>query len=554
MTKIRDILRLRESKLSLRAIGRALRISHPVVMQYARDAEDAGLSYTDIEHISDTELLEKLQGSKAADKRYTKALSWFEYCSRELKRRGVTIQLVWNEYRARQVDGYSYSQFCYHFQVWREAESVTMHVEHKAGDKLFVDFAGERFELTDPRTGTRRAVESFVAVLGSSELCYMEATESQKKEDWIAANEGALHYLGGVPGAIVPDALKSAVHKNDRYEPDINPEFADFARHYGTVILPARSRKARDKALVENAVRLMYMRVYAPLRNRAFGSLEELNEAIRELVDRHNDMQFQRLSVTRRELFEQVERAALKPLPPTRYEHKRFLSLKVQFNYHIELREDRHSYSVPWRYTGKRVRVLYTERMVEIYHDNIRIAAHRRDRTPGGYTTEREHMPERHRLYGEWSPQRILLWATQTGPSVRELVAEVFAHREHPEQAFKSCLGVLNLQKKYGPERLNGACRRALEYGYYSYRGVKEILANGLDRIAQEELFSEPLPEHENVRGTGYYANLGVLQIPPGGLQGPSRPAMDDGLARSDEIGATDDSSGRSTRQEAPNR
>jgi transposase len=509
MTRIREILRLRESHLSQRAIARALRVSHPVVGQYLRDAEAAGLRFADVEHLGDSELLERLAATKAADERYVTAQPWFEYCFGELKRCGVTIQLIWNEYREKHTDGFSYSQFCYHFQVWREADAVTMHIEHKAGDKLFVDFTGERFTITDPRTGEQQPVESFVAVLGASQLCFMQATETQQKEDWIAANEAALHYLCGVPAAIVPDALKSAVNKNDPYDPDLNPAYADFARHYGTVILPARSRKPKDKALVENAVRLMYLRVYAPLRNRVFHSLDELNAAIRRQVDEHNDLRFQRLPLSRRELFEQVERQALRPLPATRYEHKTFLSLKVPFNYHIELREDRHYYSVPWRLKGKRVQVLYTVRMVEIYHDHLRVAAHRRERTPGAYTTDAAHMPPQHRFYHEWSPQRMLDWATATGPAVRELVAEIFARREHHEQASKVCLGILSLQKKYGAERLDRACRRASEYGHYSYRGVKEILANGLDRIVQEELFGDPLPAHANIRGIAYYADLG---------------------------------------------
>ena len=342
MRKIRDIIRLQETGLSYRQIDRALRVSHPVVSQYVRDFAATGLRYADVEAVSDSELLELLAGGKAADARYRELGQWFEYTTRELKRVGVTIHQIWEEYRKQHRAGYSYSQYCYHFQVWRDADEVTMHIEHKAGDKLFVDFAGKKLAVTDPVSRAERNVESFVAVLGASQLGYLQVVETQQKPDVIRASEGALQYIDGVPAAIVPDALKAAVSKADRYEPDLTPGYAAFARHYGAVVLPARAGKAKDKALVEQTVRLMYQRVYAKLRDRTFYSLEELNAAIRPLVDAHNATRFQRLPYSRRELFEQIERDALQPLPATRWELKEFLDLKVQFNYHIEMRADRH--------------------------------------------------------------------------------------------------------------------------------------------------------------------------------------------------------------------
>ena len=366
MRKIRDIIRLREKGLGYRQIGRALRISHPVVSQYARDFAATGLSYAQIKGISDSELMELLAGGRTADARYAALGAWFERCARELKRVGVTIQQLWEEYRQEQPDGYSYSQFCYHFQVWRDGDEVTMHIEHKVGDKLFVDFAGKKLTVSEPRRGGGREVESFVAVLGASQLGYLQAVETQQKADLIAGSTGALEYIGGVPAAIVPDCLKSAVTKADLYEPDLNRAYAAFARHYGMVVLPARSRKPKDKALVEQTVRLMYQRVYAKLRDRTFYSIDELNAAIRPLVDAHNATRFQRLPYSRRELFDRIERAALQPLPAERFELMQTLDLKVQFNYHIELREDRHYYSVPWRLKGTRVQVLYNDLMVEM--------------------------------------------------------------------------------------------------------------------------------------------------------------------------------------------
>jgi len=507
MRKIRDIIRLRESGLSYRQIGRALRISHPVVSQYARDFEATGLRYGDIKEIGDSELLELIAGGRKADDRYQALGAWFERCSRELKRVGVTIQHIWEEYREQHPRGYSYSQFCYHFQVWRDGDDVTMHIEHKAGDKLFVDFAGKRLSVTEPGSGRTREVESFVAVMGASQLGYLQVVETQQKADVIAASEGALQYIGGVPAAIVPDSLKSAVTKADRYEPDLNREYAAFARHHGTVVLPTRAGKPKDKALVEQTVRMMYQRVYAKLRDRTFHSVAELNAAIRPLVDAHNATRFQRLPYSRRQLFDRIEREALQPLPATRFELMQTLDLKVQFNYHIELRQDRHYYSVPWRLKGTRVQVLYNDRTVEIYHDHLRVAVHRRERTAGGYTTACDHMPPHHRFYADWSPERILRWAGEIGPAVASLVGKVLAERDHPEQGFKVALGIINLHRKYGEGRLERACGRALVFHHHSYRGVKNILANGLDKLEQPASSDDQpsLPLHANIRGSRYY-------------------------------------------------
>lgn len=511
MNKIREIIRLAEEMgLSNRKIGSALRISHPVVGQYISDINACGLTYQDIKEMSDTKLLEILEKKKSESQaRYGPISKKFEYYVEELKKPGVNRVVLWEEYKKECPDGYSYSQFCYHLQVWLDGGDVTMHLEHKAGDKAFVDFAGKKLSLVDTVTGEIKEVETLVAILGASQLIYVETVESQKKEDWIRANENALWYYGGVPAALVPDCLKSGVTKGDKYEPDINPEYADFARHYGTVILPARPNRAKDKALVENAVNLVYSRIYAPLRNRTFNGLDELNQAIWELLDRHNNMRFQRLEKSRRQLFEEIEKPTLKPLPAHRYEPRRFLNLKVQFNYHIEIREDRHYYSVPWRYKRKRVQVIYTYRAVEIYHDNLRIAFHRRDTIPNKYTTLREHMPPHHRFYDEWSPQRMINWAEKIGPQVKAMITEVFARREHPEQAFKVCLGIINLSKKYGEQRLNRACMRALEFSNYSYKVVKNILEKGLDRMEEDPKNAEPLCLHENIRGSQYYSEEG---------------------------------------------
>jgi transposase len=312
-----------------------------------------------------------------------------------------------------------------------------MHIEHKAGDKMFVDYAGDKLAIVDRKTGKERSVEVFVAILGASQLTYAEASFSQKSEDWIRSNERAFIYCGGVTQAIVPDNLKSGVTQSNRYEPGINLMFDDFAGHYQTVILPARVRRPQDKALVENAVNLVYQRIYAPLRNRIFYSLKELNEAIWDILEQHNNTPFQRLKTSRRELFDNIEKQVLKPLPKERYAIKQCKELTVQFNYHVELREDRHYYSVPWQLKGKRVRVVYDDRNVAIYCDNVRIIQYKRDRSPNGYTTLHIHMPPHHRFYAQWSPERFIRWAQSIGDDVAEMIQVVLKSREHPEQAFK---------------------------------------------------------------------------------------------------------------------
>jgi len=505
--KIREIIRFREnSGMSDRKIARALNISRPVVVQYIRDFASTGLTYQDIKGMPDSQFLalfEKQRNKKSS--KYQEISELFPYFVSELKRTGVTLMLLWKEYQKKHPVGYSYSQFCYHFQVWRNASKVTMHIEHKAGDKMFVDYAGDKLVIVDRKTGKERTVEVFVAILGASQLTYVEASMSQKSEDWIRSNERAFLYFGGVTQAIVPDNLKSGVTKTDRYEPGVNFMYDDFAEHYDTVILPARVARPKDKALVENAVALVYQRIYAPLRNRSFRSLTELNEAIADLLDEHNTTPFQRLKISRRRLFEKTEKQILKPLPKERYAIKQSKDLTVQFNYHIELREDRHHYSVPWQLKGKRVRVVYDDRNVAIYYDNVRIIQHRRDHSPNGYTTLHTHMPPQHRFYAQWSPERFTKWAQSIGDDVAEMIRIVLKKRKHPEQAFKTCMGILNLVKQYEPDRLNKACGRALEFGFYSYKRIKSILDKGLEEEPLAESRELTVSSHENIRGGQYY-------------------------------------------------
>jgi transposase len=508
MRKVREILRLHEEcGLSLRKTAQALNLSRPVTNEYYSKCAQQGLTYGTIRDMPDDELVRILQSEpRVVDERYVRLAGRFEYLARELTRVGVTRQLLWEEYRREEPDGYGYSQFCWHFQNWEKSQELSMHMEHKAGDKLFVDFAGKKLAITDRATGIARPVEVFVAILGASNLTYVEAAMTQQKHDFINVNVNALHFLGGVPRAIVPDCLKSGVTKGDKYEPEINPEYLDFARHYGTTILPARPHRPRDKAMVEGAVKIVYAWIYARLRDRIFYSLEELNRAIREELEHYNSRKMQRYGQSRRELFDEIEKTALQPLPEERYEVREYKRLKAQFNYHIYLSVDKHYYSVPYRFRGKEIDVLFTASVVELYHNNGRIAFHKRERTKYGYTTVPEHMPPNHRWRDDWNAEKLIGWAESIGGEVKTVVEAVLASRQHPEQGYKTCLGILNLAKSFGNVRLANACRRAIEYERYSYRMIKNILQNNMDMHSEEPtLFDRTVPLHENIRGRDYY-------------------------------------------------
>jgi len=503
MREVRELLHLYfQQGFSGRKAAKVAGIGKTAASQYIAGFKNSGLAVSAISAISDSELIHLINIRKQTENpRYTTLEKLFPYFEKELKRVGVTLQLLWEEYQQTHKEGYEYSQFCHHYYHWRKDSKVSMHMEHKAGDKLFVDFTGKKFYITDPTNGQREACEVFVSVLGSSQLCYIEAVPSQKKEDWISANQNALRFYGGAPAAIVPDCLRSAVSKAHKYEPEINQSYQDFANHYQTVILPARALHPKDKALAENFVRTAYRRIYAPLRNEVFYSIHELNEALWEKLDKHNQKPFQNKPFSRQILFDQVEKKELNPLPTCLYELKHFCQLKVQYNHHIYLSEDKHYYSIPFKYTGKQVRVIYTSRYVEAYFNNERIALHRRKRTPYGYTTKNEHRPAHHRFQSEWTPDRFIRWGRSIAPEVEQLITKVLDSRPHPEHAYRSCMGLLNLAKKHpGPAYIK-ACRKALEMNCLQYKFIKNTLNNKTFDLEEEapELFQ--LPAHTNIRG-----------------------------------------------------
>jgi len=424
---------------------------------------------------------------------------------RDLKKVGVTVQHLWEEYYKENPDGLKSSQFRCHFRNWSNRVNPVMHMNHKAGDKMYVDYAGKTLSVIDQDTGEIREVQFFVAILGASQYTYAEASLSQQKEDFVASVENAVRFFGGTPGAIVPDNLKSAVIKSSRFEPTINETLADFAEHYQTTILPARAYKPRDKSLVEGAVKILYRRIYVHLREQKFFSLDQLNEQIWHLLEIHNKKKLTARPYSRLELFTEDEKKELNPLPQERFEIKYQSFATVMQNGHVSLSSDKNFYSVPYQYLRKKVKLLYTKSTVEIYYKYNRIATHPRHYKPYVYTTNPEHMASTHQFIADWSASRFLDWASGIDPSVGEFIMKIIDSKNHPEQAYKSCLGILSFEKKVGKQRLINACKRALDYRIYSYKAIQNILENNLDRIDIESETDLELPHHDNIRGKNYF-------------------------------------------------
>lgn len=507
MSKIRHLLQLYIQGRSKKLISDQTGIARNTLKKYIKDFVDSGLTLEILNRLSDKELEDLLikPEVKPINTRLTTLLSLFPKYEKELKKKGVTRDHLWREYKVQYPDGLGRSQFNHYYSLWKKQVSPTMRMEHKAGDKMYVDFVGDRLQLVDEHTGEIRNVEVFVAILGASQLTYVEAVMTQQKEDFILACENALHYFGGVPSAIVPDNLKAAVTKSSKYEPIINETFADFAAHYNTAVLPARAFRPRDKALVENAVRILYNRMYASIKKEVFTSLEALNFTLWQALEKHNNTNFTARSYSRRQQFEEVEKVALLPLPLLRYELRRQASATVMKNGHIHLSVDRHYYSVPYEYIGKKTTVKYNRTTLEIYHNYERIAIHARDSAPYSYTTEPEHMASTHRFVSEWSAERFLSWAESIDNAVKQYLLAILHHKKHPEQAYKSCMGILNFEKKVGRERLINACKRGLDFGMYSYKAIEKILHTGLDKEYEKLMEEGSMPTHENIRGESYY-------------------------------------------------
>lgn len=509
MNKLRQIIRLKDAGTSHKALARRLGLSRTTIVRYVQRLQASGLSYPQLLTLSDAELDTRFEPVVSvdlpSDSRYATLQALFPALEVQLKQVGVTRQLLWQEYRTRHPDGYLYTQFCHNFRRWLQGQQVSLHQEQKAGEKVLVDFTGQLLSIVDRQSGQVTPVQVLVAVLGASQYAYVEAVMSQQQAVFINALENALHYFGGVPLAIVVDNLKAAVHQASRYEPSVNETFEDFALHYQTSVLPTRPAKPKDKALVEGAVRIVYQRIFAPLRQQVFFDLACLNKAIQEALLAYNGLRFQGRPYSRQDLFDRVEKASLQALPAQRYPLRHYRWARVQKNAHVLLSEDKHYYSVPYRYTGQRVKLVYSASGVDIYQHYERIAFHARDYRPFQYTTLADHLPSTHRFVAEWNPERFQKWAADIGPQTKVFITALLASKKHPEQGYKASMGVLSLAGKVGKQRLEKACNRALYYQNYSYRTVHNILEKGLDNCPESDPSPVTLPLHENIRGKDYY-------------------------------------------------
>lgn len=509
MNKLRKTLKLYAQGRSKVFIGKYLQLSRNTVKKYIKQSISLKIPFDEIDKMSDQELedLFIIKEEKQLPIRTQELYAFFPYMEIELRKTGVTKALLWEEYKVKHPSGVQSSQFSHHYNIWVKRTNVSpvMRMVHKAGDKMFIDHAGKTLQIVDDQTGEITEVQFFVAILGASHLTYAEATMSQKKGDFITSVENALHYFGGVPQAIVPDNLKSAVTKSNRYEPAINETFLDFSEHYGTTILPARVRKPQDKSLVEGMVKILYTRVYSALRNEIFFSLNELNQAILVCLKKHNRTKFTGKAYSRQDLFEEIEAHKLELLPQQRYEIKQQSHATVMQNGHVLLSEDKHYYSVPYQYIRKKVKLSYTSSTVEIYHKHNRIGVHSRIISAYNYSTIKDHLASTHQFMTEWNPQRFISWGKSIGPNTELLVINILEKKQHPEQSYKSCMGVLSLGKKAGNDRLENACSRALEYGLYNYKIVQKILEKGLDKEDGNTESQGELPLHTNIRGKEYY-------------------------------------------------
>lgn len=506
MSKLRQIIKLYCQRDGTRKISEATGVSRNTVKKYIRQFRFLKTTWKELSELSDKEIEDLFHEEPLIkpSERLEKLFGYFPYAEKRLKQRGMTLQLLWIAYAEKNPGGYQSSAFYNHFKQWKRRSHPSMHMIHKAGDKMFVDYTGEKLQITDITTGEITSVEVFVAILGASQFTYVQAVESQDMEDFIMCCENALHFFGGAPSAIVPDNLKSAVTKSSRYEPQLNENFEAFADHYGMSVLPARTYKPKDKALVEGAVKITYNRIYTRLHDKVFSSVKLLNESIWELLNKHNEINFQGRSYSRKVQFDEMEKLALQALPDARFEMRKQVMVTVMKNGHVCLHSDKHYYSVPYSYIGKKIKLLYSKSKIEIYYKYAMIATHQRIKSPHNYTTDPAHMASHHLYLTDWNPDRFLSDAHQIHKDVGFYIEQVLLRKPHPEQAYKSCQGILSFAKRLGKERLIQACRRAHEYGQYHYKIIESILQRNLDQCDIED---DPIhmPAHENIRGENYY-------------------------------------------------
>jgi len=502
MSKLREILRLRlDAKLSLRQINTSLKLSLGAVQKVCHKASEIELNWESVEALDDQQLTQLFYPSPVINTPTEQQTPDFSDIHRELRRKGVTKYLVWEEYAQQYPNRcYSYSQYCRLYASWCRKQKRSMRQIHRAGEKLFVDYAGQTMPIVNPDTGEVRFAQIFVAVLGASNYTFAEATCSQKLPDWLGSHVRAFEFIGGVPEIIVPDNLKSGVTKACRYDPDLNPAYQQLASHYKTTIIPARPIKPQDKAKAEVGVQIIERWILARLRHHSFFTLAELNLSINALLEEVNHKPFKKLDGTRSQWFESLDKPALKPLPRHAYEYTDIKTVKVNVDYHIQY--DKHLYSVPHHLVGEKIMLHATVNAITLTFHNKPIASHPRKHHPG-MTTEPLHMPKKHEKHLKWTPQRLMNWAKDIGDEVLKWVRTLLQQKQHPEQAYRVCLGLLNMTRSYPPERINKACGIANKHQLYRLKHIKEILISNQDQLPLElPEESALLPQsHENIRG-----------------------------------------------------
>lgn len=505
MRQISEVLRLAAQGLSHHQISRSVGISRTTVHNYLERAQRAGLRWP---------LPDDLDAAALEARLFTRSIEayrpgrpepdWRAVHRERTRGKHVTLQLLWLEYKQAHPDGWAYTQFCTHYRQWLGRQDVVLRFEHAAGDRLFVDFAGDTVPMTDAETGEIWPAQVFVAVLGASGYLYAEALRSQDLASWLGAHVRALTFYGGAPRVLVPDNLKAGVSKACWYDPELNPSYLELARHYGMAVLPTRPAHPKDKAAVEVGVQVAERWVLAPLRHQRFFSLGELNTAIAAQVCQVNERPFRGQPLSRRALFEELERPALQPLPATSFELATWKSAKVNLDYHVEF--DQHAYSVPYQLVREPIELRATASVVEVFHRGRRVASHLRAYGRRRFITDPAHMPAAHRAHREWTPSRLVAWGASIGPPVGELIETILQTRPHPEHGYRACLGLMRLVRQYGGERVSAACARALAIGGASYRSVDAILKSGLDQVPVGAVAPTPPPiMHRNLRGAAYY-------------------------------------------------
>lgn len=505
---LKQIISLHVDGESNRKVAELLSISRNTVNEYMRLFKASNYSFTELLDMDNSKLKELFTSHTTINnQRYEQLMLFFDKVNQARNYPGFTFLHHYNEYKQEVKQPYSYTQYMEHYRRKYAKVKGSMKLEHEAGKEIYIDFTGKKLHIVDKETGELIPVEVFVAILPHSQYTYVEACFSQKREDLISCMTNALQYFGGVPKAIVSDNLKSAVSRASKYEPEVNRSFKDFARHNGCVINPTRTYAPQDKALVENAVRLAYQRIFYPMREMSFFSLQDLNVEIKRLLSSYNDLLFQRKQASRREIFQSIERSYLKPLPSTIYELKDYRRAKVQKIGYVYFSPDKSYYSVPYRYIGKSTTIHYTTSAVEVFYNHVRIAFHKRNTSMGLYNTNKEHLSSSHKAYSEWSPEFFKQKASEHGTYVIEIIERLIAATDYPETAYKSAMGIIQLNREFGSERLNKACQRALYAGTHSYKRIKNILRNNQDKesLPTVDTLNSHIPMHGNLRGASAY-------------------------------------------------